>query len=197
MNTPHDPNDPGDPLLQSLAEEAADLPLRAAHEARNTRARAMQRRRQFALTITVLFCGVCAWQVFMPNDARRDVIAVQSNPTDPSSPSESPDEPTARPTPELSPQLAPDLTPSASAPKPTHDSKSRASTPNPSPVAPAPLEPPNYVKVQTEDQARNNPLPPGLSAEQENLLKAARGLPLLLVRDSTGKVTRIHVIERQ
>jgi hypothetical protein len=189
MNPPSNPNDP---LLQSLAEEAADLPLRAAHEARNTRARAIQRRRQFALTITVLFCGVCAWQVFMPNDARRDVIAVQSNPADPSSPSESPDEPTAR----LSLQLAPDLMPSAPAPKPTNDPKSRAPAPNPSPFEPSPLEPPNYVKVQTEEQAENNPLPPGLSAEQENLLKAARGFPLLLVRDSTGKVTRIHVIER-
>lgn len=193
MNPPSNPNDP---LLQSLAREAADLPLRAAHEARETRVRAMQRRRQFALTITVLFCGVCAWQVFMPNDARHAIIAVQSNPTDPSSWSESPDEPTARPTPELPSQLAPDPTPSAPAPKPTHDTKNRASAPNPSSFEPAALEPSNYVKVQTEEQAENNPLPPGLSAEQENLLKAARGLPLLLVRDSTGKVTRIHVIER-
>jgi hypothetical protein len=52
--------------------------------------------------------------------------------------------------------------------------------------------------MQTEDEAMNNPLPlpEGLDEEQQELFKAARGLPLLLVRDSAGKVLRIHVIER-
>jgi hypothetical protein len=40
-------------------------------------------------------------------------------------------------------------------------------------------------------------LPTGLDKEQQELVKAAGSLPLLLVREGSGKVTRIHVIERQ
>jgi hypothetical protein len=66
------------------------------------------------------------------------------------------------------------------------------------PSALADSQPDEFVKVQTEEQAKNEPLPPpaGLSQEQQSLFEAARGLPLLLVRDGAGKVTRIHVIER-
>ena len=55
-----------------------------------------------------------------------------------------------------------------------------------------------FVIVRTEEQARNEPLPlpDGLTEDQANVVKAARGLPLLLVRDSFGKVERIHVIAR-
>ena len=161
------PPDPTDPLLQSFADEAADLPLRGANEARITRARAMQHRRQFALTVTVLFCGVCAWQGFTPRDAGRETIAVQTIPAEP-------------------------------APRPAHDSAPPSPAPIPTPSAPPEPEPREYVKVQTEEQAMNDPLPipDGLSKEQRAVVVAARGLPLLLVRDSSGKVTRIHVIER-
>lgn len=62
----------------------------------------------------------------------------------------------------------------------------------------APTSPPAPLIVRTEEQARHEPLPlpHGLNPDQESVLTAARGLPLLLVRDQTGKVTRIHVIER-
>ncbi len=39
-------------------------------------------------------------------------------------------------------------------------------------------------------------IPHGATEEQKDLLQAARGLPLLLVMDRSGKLTRIHVIER-
>lgn len=52
--------------------------------------------------------------------------------------------------------------------------------------------------VRTEEQARRDPLPMpvGLTRDQEDVVKAARGLPLLLVRDPSGKVVRVHVLER-
>jgi hypothetical protein len=56
----------------------------------------------------------------------------------------------------------------------------------------------SYVKVQTMQEAMADPLPipAGLDKEQRDLVEAARGLPLLLVKDASGKVTRIHVVER-
>jgi hypothetical protein len=139
MKTPSEPNDP---LLQSIAEEAADMPLKAAVEARKTRIRRTQQRRQIAITAVALFCGVCAWQMFPPAERARDLTANVS-------------------------------------------------------ISPTPLEQ-GILLVRTEEQARNEPLPlpAGLSKDQENLVKAAQGLPLLLVRDSTGRVARIHVFER-
>jgi hypothetical protein len=70
-----------------------------------------------------------------------------------------------------------------------------SSVPAPAVTPPAPSE---YVKVQTEEEAIENPppVPAGLSKEQQEVVEAARGLPLLLVKDASGKVTRIHVIER-
>ena len=55
-----------------------------------------------------------------------------------------------------------------------------------------------FVKVETEEDALRNPpaLPNGLSDDQRELLIAARGMPLLLVKDGAGKVKRIDVIER-
>jgi len=141
MKTPAAPNDP---LLRSLAEEAADLPLKAAGEARRTRALRVKRHRQATLALTVLFCAVCAWQPYAPRDRGRELVAVQN-----------------------SPHASMNLT--------------------------------KHVIVRTEEQARNAPLPlpDGLNANQAKVVLAAQGLPLLLVRDSSGKVARIHVIERQ
>jgi hypothetical protein len=39
-------------------------------------------------------------------------------------------------------------------------------------------------------------LPSGLNPEQAQFVKALGNLPLLLVRDDSGKVTRIHLVER-
>ena len=151
MKTPADPNDP---LLRSLADEAADLPLKAAGEARRTRALRMNQRRQVALAITVLFCGVCSWQIYAPRDRSQEPVAIQKSPDAPMN--------TDRQTAPPSPQLG------------------------------------KFVIVRTEEQARNEPLPlpDGLTANQAKVVLAAQGLPLLLVRDSSGKVARIHVIER-
>jgi hypothetical protein len=54
-----------------------------------------------------------------------------------------------------------------------------------------------FVKVRTLEQAMSQPLPtpPGASREQKDLLEAARGLPLVLVLDRSGKLARIHVVE--
>jgi hypothetical protein len=139
MKTPADPNDP---LLRSLAEEACDLPLKAAGEARRTRAIRMKQRRQVTLSMTVLMCGLCAWQIYAPRDKGRELIAIHTSPE-------------------------------------------------------APMNVAKHVIVRTEEQARNEPLPlpDGLSADQTKVVLAAQGLPLLLIRDSSGKVARIHVIE--
>lgn len=138
MKTPSEPNDP---ILQSIADEAADLPLMAAGEARKTRIRRTQQRRQLALTAIAIVCGVCAWKAVPPSE------------------------------------------------------RSRGLTTNVS-TRPSPLSQ-GTVIVRTEEQARNEPLPmpAGLSRDQEAVVAAAQGLPLLLARDSTGRV-HIHVFER-
>ena len=149
-----------DPPLQSLADEAAALPVRAAIEARQRNARRTQNRQRLALTLTVFFLGVVAWVLLPSREVRHSTVA--RHPV----------------TPESSTNLAP-------------------SAPEPTPTPPAP-EPREYVKAQTDEEALrvSVPLPTGLDKEQQELVKAARDLPLLLVRDGTGKVTRIHVIER-
>ena len=85
-------------------------------------------------------------------------------------------------------------------PAASHENPTETVTPLPSPAIAKndPSVPPSrdFVKVQTQDEAMNDPLPDGLDQEQQELFKAARGLPLLLVRDGSGKVARIHVIER-
>lgn len=64
--------------------------------------------------------------------------------------------------------------------------------------SPPSLQRSKYVTVRTMEQARKEPLPlpDGITRDQAKVLIAARGLPLLLVRDRAGKVARIHIIER-
>jgi hypothetical protein len=156
MKTPFDPIDP---LLQILAEDAADLPLKAAGEARQARAHHAKRRRQMAITATMLLCSACIWQFFQRGQIGSESVAIPSRA----------DAPIAFPDP-------------------------------PAPHFPEPPEPkPREVAIaRTETQAMNEPLPlpEGLTEEQASVVKAARGLPLLLVRDTAGRVARIHVIER-
>ena len=68
----------------------------------------------------------------------------------------------------------------------------------PLPPVPAKTRLPAFVKVQTMDEAMSEPLPTPLGAtqEQKDLIEAARDLPLLLVMDASGKLTKICVIER-
>ena len=58
--------------------------------------------------------------------------------------------------------------------------------------------PRNFVMVQTMEESISKPLPPppGATQEQKDLLESARGLPLLLVMDDSGKPPRIVVVER-
>ena len=58
--------------------------------------------------------------------------------------------------------------------------------------------PRNFVMVQTMEEAISKPLPSpsGATPEQKDLLKSARGLPLLVVMDGSGKPTQILVLER-
>ena len=159
MNTPREPNDP---LLQSLADEASDLPLRAAHEARSRNMHHLRQRGLAASAVTILFVGLCAWSLVTMPEPRPSSATVQA--PAPHEDAEEPDAPVPTPTIAL--------------------------------IHPVALPPDELVKVQTGDEAMNDPLPDGLDREQQELFKAARGLPLLLVRDSAGKVLRIHVIER-
>ena len=159
MNTPHEPNDP---LLQSLADEASDLPLRAAQEARARNMHHLRQRGLAASAVTILCVGLCAWSLVTMPEPRSSSVAMQ-----PAAPHEDPEEPDA-----------PVRTPAIAL------------------IHPVALPRDELVKVQTGDEATNDPLPDGLDREQQELFKAARGLPLLLVRDSSGKVARIHVIER-
>jgi len=59
-------------------------------------------------------------------------------------------------------------------------------------------KPAGFARAQTIEEARNDPwsVPPDADEDQRNLLAAARGLPLLIVMDDSGKIVRIHVIER-
>lgn len=61
-----------------------------------------------------------------------------------------------------------------------------------------PAGPSNFVMVQTMEEAIAKPLPPppGATQEQKDILEAARGLPLLVVMDGSGKPARILVVER-
>lgn len=209
MNTPHEPHDP---LLESLADEAADLPLRAAHEARSRKARHMQWRFRAACAVTILLVSICSRSLITTPGPRPASVPVA-----PASAASDPDKPTASSEPIApeapdSPSLSP--TPMIASSKPTRPP--RPDDPHAQPVPAAPVAshplvssaalandpsgalPREFVKVQTEEEAMGNPLPlpEGLDQEQQELFKAARGLPLLLVRDRAGKVLRIHVIER-
>jgi len=66
------------------------------------------------------------------------------------------------------------------------------------PSAPKAASAAEFVIVQTMQEAMSQPLPtpPGASPEQKDLFEAARGLPLVLVMDDSGKLARIHVVER-
>lgn len=230
MNTPHDHPDQTDPLLQSLADEAADLPARAAREARARNLHHMRQRFHVASAVTILFVFVCSWSVITTPERHPEFIAAQpvtleSDPEKPPTPNTlapamtepiAPIAPAAPVLPEALDNPSPSPAPMIASSTPTLSPRPNAKDPraHPAPTAPVashPLMPSatlvtdpsgalprEFVKVQTEKEAMRNPLPlpEGLDHEQQELFKAARGLPLLLLRDSAGKVLRIHVIER-
>jgi hypothetical protein len=148
------PFDSTDPLLKSFVDEAADLPLKAAAEARRTSLIRKKQRRQITFAITMFLGGVCTWQSLAPRDTSKELFAILQ------------------------------------IPDATLTNATQATPPSP-PTS-------RHVIVRTEAQARNDPLPlpERLTVAQADVVKAARGLPLLLVRDRSGRVTRIHAIER-
>ena len=157
MNAPHDPSDP---LFESLAEEAADLPARAANAARQRKAQRRQNRQRLMQAAVFALLGVSTWQLVPRNDvqpttdiADHVVTADEPAPTQ-FDPSPEPDAPIAN--------IAPGVT-----------------SPNP-----------GIMTVAA------TPLPSGLNEEQAGFVEALRDVPMLFVRDDSGKVTHIHIIQR-
>ena len=126
MNTK---NDSPDTLLNCLTEEAADLPIRAAFEARKITKQHRKNRQKLTLVATTAILIITSWKLsssIFKNVPESSIIT--DNPTD---------------------------------------------TP-----------------------ALKQPLPAELDPEQMAFLQATGDIPLLIVRNSAGKVTRIHLIER-
>lgn len=129
MKTPHSSSDP---LLQSLAEEAADLPIRAAAEARKAITQRRLIHQRTALVAATFLIGIVTWSAL----------------------------PSVR--------------------------ISRPSVTEAGQVAENQAVKPEALRT----------LPTGLNPEQTAFVKAAGDMPLLFVRNSSGQVTRIHLIER-
>jgi len=124
---------PIDPILRSLADDAADLPRQAAAAARRFRERRSRLRRTVACAVTVMILLAAGW----------------------------------------------------------HWLPSHSAMPQP----PGPL---SVVVTTPEDRTESAEpsLPAGLTVEQEAVVTAVRGHPVVLVRDRDGSVARIHVISR-
>ena len=67
-----------------------------------------------------------------------------------------------------------------------------------SPAAPETRRPIEFVRLHGPQMATADPVavPAGTSKEYQALLEAARGQPVLLVLDSSGKLASVHVFER-
>lgn len=153
MNAPHDPTDP---LLQSLAEEAADLPIQAAAAARQRSAQRQQTRRVLVQATAVTLLGVITWHLIPRQDVPPVTVATHHDPG------------------KVSPA------PGKRNHSPEPDAPIAAPTALPAPFA-------------MEDSP---PLPSGLTEEQAEFVKSVPDVPLLFVRDESGRVTRIHVVQR-
>lgn len=158
MNAPHDPSDP---LFESLAEEAADLPARAANAARQRKAQRRQNRQRLMQAAVFALLGVSTWQLVPRNDVR--------------------------PTTDIA-----DHVPTGNQPAPIHFD------PSPEPDAPIATIAPGAAKPNPGIMtvSATLPLPSGLNEEQAEFVKALPDAPLLFIRDDSGKVTRIHLVER-
>lgn len=148
-------NAPNDPLSQSLADEAAELPFRAASAARQRNVQRRQNRERLAQAAVLSLFGVLAWNFVVPQTEPFTTIAVHSP---------------GFTTPDLSPE--PD-----------------------SPVA-QPFEPFENPSPREGSVSVTLPLPSGLDSEQAKFVEAVGDVPLLFVRDDSGKVTRIHIVHR-
>jgi hypothetical protein len=148
-------NAPNDPLFQSLADEAADLPVRAASAARQRNIQRRQNRQRLVLATVLSLFGVIAWNFVVTKSEPFTTIALHSPGVT---------------TPELSPE--PD-----------------------SPIA-QPFETFENPSPREGSVSVTLPLPSGLDSEQAKFVEAVGDVPLLFVRDDSGKVTRIHIVHR-
>lgn len=120
---------PNDPLLESLAEEAAALPVLAAIAARRRNTQRHKNRRKVGLLASISLIGFVTWTTWLEKEQTS-------------------------------------------------------------------AEPQSLLTTQEVKSEARETLPTGLNDEQEAFVKAAKDMPLLLVRNSSGQVTRIHLIER-
>jgi hypothetical protein len=67
---------------------------------------------------------------------------------------------------------------------------------NPSRQPPVRLPSEGFVKVQHADEPYAAVIPPGAGEDERRLLAALEGVPAVLVRDASGRITRVHVIDR-
>ena len=146
MNAPHDP------ASQCLADEAADLPARAASAARQRSAHRRQNRQRRAQATILAVLGVILWNLVPKQAGSPATVVVHSPGVMAPEPSPEPDAPIARPFGDPSPR--------------------------PSVLSTSP------------------PLPSGLDPEQTKFVQAVGDVPLLFVRDASGKVARIHIVQR-
>ena len=70
-------------------------------------------------------------------------------------------------------------------------------SPEPSPEPDAPIARPLGDPSPRPGPLRaSHPLPSGLDPDQRDFVQAVGDLPLLFVRDASGKVARIHIVQR-
>lgn len=91
MNAPHDP------LFQSLADEAADLPARAASAARQRNAQRRRNREGLAQAAVLALLGVIIWNLVPKQAAPPTTVAVHSPGVTAPERSPEPDAPIAQP----------------------------------------------------------------------------------------------------
>ena len=150
MNAPHDP------ASQCLADEAADLPARAASAARQRIAHRRQNRQRRAQATILAVLGVILWNLVPKQAGSPATVAVHP--------------------------------PGVVAPEPS---------PGPSPEPDAPITRPfGDPSPRPGVLSTSPPLPSGLDPEQTKFVQAVGDVPLLFVRDASGKVARIHIVQR-
>lgn len=171
---------PDDPLFRILADEVADLPGRAAAEARQRRTQRRRNRIRLAQVTAIALGSVIVWSLLQKQTTPPDTIGKQL-----------PDVTAPNPT-GLDP-IAPDpVVPDHHEPyEPAPGAQIEPDAPIPNPFA-------INEKSPTEDKGSNiaRPLPSGLDEEQTKFVLSVGDIPLLFVRDASGKVTRIHIVQR-
>ena len=154
MNTP---NEFPDPLQLSLTAESADLPLRAAIEARRRNNERQRNHRRLQVASLFLLLAAFTWLALPWRNASHRSVSGSPTISD-------------------------------------HESHATLRTAHSPEVGGGGNIPNQPIENPTGD--KNQSLRTGLNPEQLALIKAAADQPMVLVKNSDGKVIRIHVIER-